>query len=103
MSGKLVSAEVLKLKSTTSSERQDHQRQHRRHERQPRRCGGERDVHRRRRQREHQAEETTTSSEQVSSVKDMALPIGQLKPKENCVSMKCPIIAAPPPTKRGVT
>ena len=33
----------------------------------------------------------------------MALPSGQLKPIENWFSMKVPIIAAPPPTKRGVT
>ena len=36
-------------------------------------------------------------------VKAMALPSGQLKPKENWFSMKVPISAAPPPTKRGVT
>ena len=36
-------------------------------------------------------------------VKAMALPSGQLKPKENWLSMKVPISAAPPPTKRGVT
>ena len=33
----------------------------------------------------------------------LALPSGQLKPKENWFSMKVPIKAAPPPTKRGVT
>ena len=46
---------------------------------------------------------STVASDIAMTVKDMALPIGQLKPKENCVSMKLPIIAAPPPTKRGVT
>ena len=29
--------------------------------------------------------------------------VGQLKPNENWFSMKLPIIAVPPPTKRGVT
>ena len=34
----------------------------------------------------------------------MALPIGQSKRRENCCSMKSPIIAVSgPPTKRGVT
>jgi len=45
----------------------------------------------------------TRASDTAMTVKAMALPIGQLKPSENCSSMKCPIIAAPPPTKRGVT
>ena len=103
VSGRLVSAERLKLKTITSrigvimnsSTSREKPCQSRSTLRWP--------LMARSPQRSSCRKPSTTSSEQASTAKDMALPMGQLKPRENWFSMKFPIIAAPPPTKRGVT
>ena len=106
VSGRLVSADWLKLNSTTSTSGtpmkaavSKMKAASRDRAVAPRRGGSWLQPRRNSAAKQHDQRPAT----RPCSVKDMALPIGQLKPKENCSSMKWPIIDAPPPTKRGVT